>query len=167
MKFLTTGISVKKLSILIIHCGAGITIATTSSFIVETTLPVSEYPILGMVKLNFDEPELVAVSPVTELLDPLRLIDPVANSKVVMITPDNEFEELTAHTAVELPEDEIVPPAMVFLSSESATTMVASFEAVMIRAPTEFLEPAIVTMVTELAEPVMVTPANTLLFPYT
>ena len=87
--------------------------------IVVTILPLSEYPMLCMVRENYEVPELVAVSPDKALLVPLKLISPVANSKVVIVTPVTEFPLLNYHLDRELPEDVMVPPAMVLLSLAS------------------------------------------------
>ena len=73
-----------------IYHHAGIEIVTTSDRPAVMTLFTSACPVEGMVKVSTEPPEQVAVSPVRELLSPLRSISATAYSEVVVIKPVTE-----------------------------------------------------------------------------
>ena len=70
-----------------------------SAKIVVTILPVSAYALAGMLKLNEEVPELVAVRPVRALCSPLRYASMLESIEEVRVRPVTELQALSIKLA--------------------------------------------------------------------
>jgi len=111
---------------------------TTSPSIVVTILPVSAYPIEGMISVNTEFPDEVAVMPVSALLVPVSSMSEDPNCEVVMVAPEIVFQSPEAfHSEDELSDADIVPPEMALLLPSTEISTDAPSEVVTVKPPSE------------------------------